>query len=159
MTGKNGRRGLAWWLVAGAAAGTIAVLVSALRWWYAVVTVHGPSMSPTLADGDRLLARRCGAGALRTGSLVIFLEPGLPRAESRPAWLTSAARNLWVVKRVAAIAGEQVPDSVKPVVNGTTVVPKRTIVVLGDNPLSRDSRQWGFIPASLVLGKAVRRLH
>jgi signal peptidase I len=159
MTAEHGRwRAAGVYLAVAAMMAALAALVSALRWWYAVVTVHGPSMAPALADGDRLLARRCGASALRTGSLVIFLEPGLERTDPRPARLTSAAGNLWVVKRVAAVAGEPVPDSVKPAVNGATVVPRRAIVVLGDNPLSRDSRQWGFIPASLILGKAVRRL-
>ena len=160
MTAKSERRahGATWWLAAASAAATMVVLVGVLRWLFAVVTVYGPSMEPALTDGDRLLARRCAARALRAGSLVIFLEPGLGRSAPRPAWLTGAAKKLWVVKRVAAVPGEPVPEEVRPAVDGATVVPPRTIVVLGDSPQSRDSRHWGFIPASLILGKAVRRL-
>ncbi len=151
-------RALTWLIPAAGTAGALALLVSALRWWFAVVTVHGQSMAPTLADGDRLLARRCLARSLRTGSLVIFLEPGLPLNGSRPMWLTGAGQKLWVVKRVAAVPGEPVPEEVRQAVDGAPVVPPRSIVVLGDSPHSRDSRHWGFIPSALILGKAVRRL-
>ena len=147
-----------WWLAGAVAVATVVALVSAVRWWYAVITVHGPSMAPTLVDGDRVLARRCHLRALRTGALVIFLEPGFGSPKGRPAWLTGAANSLWVVKRVAAVPGDPVPDAVLQAVNGAAVVPRRAIVVLGEIPESRDSRQWGFIPASHVLGKAVRRL-
>jgi signal peptidase I len=144
-----------WWWVAATAAG-IGLAAGATRWRYSVVTVHGPSMEPELADGDRLLACRCGIRRLRTGQLVIFREPGLRRR--RPAWLTGAGRDLWVVKRVAAIPGDPVPDAVRPAAVGTGVVPRGAVVVLGDAPSSRDSRQWGFITASQVLGVARRRL-
>jgi signal peptidase I len=134
---------------------TVAVGVGTLRWCYAVVTVHGPSMEPALTDGDRLLARRCGLRRLRPGQLVIFHEPGLP-GRRRPAWLTGASRDRWVVKRVAAIPGDPVPVSVRPAVGGTEIVPPRMIVVLGDATRSQDSRQWGFIPAGAILGAGTR---
>jgi signal peptidase I len=129
----------------------------AMRWRYCVVTVHGPSMEPELTDGDRLLARRCGIGGLRRGQLVIFSEPGLARRR-RPAWLTGAAQNVWVIKRVAALPGDHVPDPVRPAVGGAAVVPPGAIVVLGGTPASRDSRHWGFIPGSHVLGVGRRQL-
>lgn len=134
-----------------AAAAAIAA-VGTLRWRYAVVTVHGSSMEPELADGDHLLARRCRFHRLRRGQLVLFREPGLP-GRHRPAWLTWASRERWVVKRVAAIPGDPVPDSVRSAVEGAEFVPPRMIVVLGDAVVrSQDSRHWGFIPASAILG-------
>jgi signal peptidase I len=140
------------WLAALApAAAAVAAAAGALRWRYAVVTVHGPSMEPALADGDRLLARRCGLRGLRPGQLVIFREPGLPDRR-RPVWLTGAGRDHWVVKRVSAVPGDPVPASVRPAVSGVSVVPPQMVVVLGDAARSRDSRQWGFIPASAILG-------
>jgi signal peptidase I len=137
---------------------TAAVVVTAgvLRWRYALVTVSGPSMEPELANGDRLLARRCGLGRLRRGDLVIFREPG--RYGWRPAWLSGAARQRWVIKRVAAIPGDPVPDAVRPAVSGAAVVPPRSIVVLGTAVRSRDSRQWGFITAQDILGVSRARL-
>jgi signal peptidase I len=142
------------WLAAVVPAALIAA-VGTVRWHYAVVTVYGPSMEPALADGDHLLAGRCRFRRLQRGQLVVFREPGAP-GDHRPAWLTMAARERWVVKRVAAIPGDPVPDSVRPAVDGTDVVPPRAIVVLGDAACSQDSRHWGFIPASAILGVARR---
>jgi signal peptidase I len=113
-------------------------------------------MEPELADGDKLLARRCGMRALRRGELVVFSEPGVVRR--RPAWLTGAARNAWVIKRVAALPGDVVPDAVRAAAGGTAIVPRGAIVVLGSTAASRDSRQWGFVPASHVFGVCQRRL-
>jgi signal peptidase I len=138
--------------VAAAAAG-----FGAVRWRYCVVTVRGPSMEPELADGDRLLARRCGIGGLRRGGLVIFREPGRARRQ-RPVWLTGAAQDVWVIKHIAAMPGDQVPDAVRPAVGGAAVVPPGAVVVLGSTPASRDSRHWGFIPGSLILGVGRRQL-
>lgn len=127
-----------------------------LRWRYWVVIVRGQSMEPTLRDGDRLLGRRCGVRRLRTGHVVIFREPDLIDGVRRPAWLTGAGRDSWVIKRVAATSGDPVPDSVRAATAGATVVPRRAIVVLGDDPVGRDSRDWGFIPANHVLGIGIR---
>jgi signal peptidase I len=111
-------------------------------------------MEPDLADGDRLLVRRCGLRGLHRGQLVVFSEPGLARR--RPVWLTGAAANVWVIKLVAALPGDLVPDSVRPAADGTAVVPAGAIVVLGRTASSRDSRQWGFIPASQIFGVCQR---
>lgn len=138
----------------------LAVVASAalglVRWRYCVVIVRGQSMEPTFRDGDRLLGRRCSARRLRAGHVVIFREPGLLSGAHRPVWMTGAGRDFWVIKRVAAIPGDPVPDSVRPAAAGAIVVPRRAIVVLGDAAASRDSRDWGFIPASHVLGVGVR---
>ena len=57
------------------------------RRWVQRVEVRGPSMQPTLAEGDRLL---CGpAVRLRTGDIVVVEEPG--------------GGGLLAVKRVAAL--------------------------------------------------------
>lgn len=135
----------------------VAIAVGALRWRYAVVTVRGQSMVPALSEGDRLLVRRCSVRRLRAGDLVIFREPGLQQPGQRPAWLTGAARGLWVVKRVAAVAGDPVPIPVRVAVLDAAVVPRRAVVVLGDGPDSRDSRHWGFIYACHILGTTVQR--
>jgi signal peptidase I len=94
-----------------------------------------------------------GARGLRTGQLVVFAEPGLPH-RGRPAWLTGAGQARWVIKRVAAGPGDQVPGAIRAAVGGATVVPPRAILVLGDGPDSRDSRQWGFISSRHILGTA-----
>ena len=128
----------------------------AARWLYSVVTVYGTSMEPELAHGDRLLARRCGIRWLRPGQLVVFSEPGIPH--SRPASLTGAGQGLWVIKRVAAIPGDPVPEAIRTAVGGAAVVPAKAILVLGNAPDSRDSRQWGFVTSRQLLGVAGHRL-
>lgn len=134
----------------------VVAAIGAVRWRYCLVTVRGPSMEPDLTDGDRLLVRRCGIRGLRRGRLVIFSEPGLARR--RPVWLTGAAQHVWVIKRVAALPGDLVPSAVRPAADGMQVVPAGAIVALGATTGSRDSRQWGFIPASHIFGVCQRLL-
>jgi signal peptidase I len=144
------------WLRFGAGVMILGLAYGAVRWRYAVVTVRGPSMEPDLFNGDRLLVRRCRVERLRPGQHVIFREPGLPRR--RPVALTGAGQDVWVVKRVAAVSGDQVPASVRAVVSGVLRVPPRNVVVLGNEVASRDSRYWGFIPSSQIFGLSICRL-
>lgn len=102
-----------------------------------VVTVFGLSMQPTLRAGERLLARR-GMGA--TGDIVVVRNP-----KGDPPLL---------VKRLAAGPGEELPE-----VLGGGVVPEGKVAVLGDNPRhSLDSRHFGLLPVTDVVGVALRRL-
>ena len=144
-------------LAVAGSAGLLGLTVGFLRWRYSVVTVAGPSMEPELHDGDRLVVRRCRLGALRRDQLVIFSEPGVPGLV-RPIWRTRADRWSWVIKRVAAVPGDRVPDCVRAVTGSVQSVPAGAIVVLGTAPGSRDSRQWGFITSEQVLGVGVRSL-
>jgi signal peptidase I len=122
---------------------------------FVVVTVAGASMEPTLRPGDRVLVRRDGSDPLRVGAIVVFREPDGDKWLGVPAPRT--ARQRWVIKRIAALPGGAVPDSVRTAV-GTDVVPPGMLVVLGDGVRSGDSRQWGFIPADQALGPVVRKL-
>jgi signal peptidase I len=120
------------------------MLADLLRRRLFVVTVHGASMEPTLADGDRLLARRTSTP--RTGQVVIVEAPVRdPGWAWRRGRLAPAGTGEWIVKRVAAVGGGEVPAG--------------TLLILGDNPAaSIDSRELGFVPADRVLGVMVRRL-
>lgn len=69
-------------------AALLAAALSALR----RVEVRGPSMRPTLEEGDRLLV--AGTRRLRVGDLVVLREPG--------------GDGLLVVKRLAALEGAEV---------------------------------------------------
>lgn len=122
------------------AACVLAVLLARHR--FLVVTVVGSSMEPTLLPGDRVLVRRHRRAPVGVGDVLVFHEPDGQRA----------------IKRVAAVAGDAVPDSVRPVTGGTDVVPSEMLVLLGDGIRSGDSRQWGFIPADRTLGVMIRKL-
>jgi signal peptidase I len=132
-------------LVLCAAAGTLLA-----RRLFTVVTVDGYSMTPTLKRGDRLLIGPLWRGP-RRGEVVAVLPP--PEAPYTP-------EHRWVIKRVAAIAGDAIPNPVTrslPTLAGKRVPPGQ-VIVLGDNPHSLDSRDWGLLPVSALAGRAVRRL-
>jgi signal peptidase I len=129
-------------------------------WWIrrnlVLVHIDGPSMLPTLADGDQVLARRRRPERVRAGHLVLLAPPAEPGAV-RP----SDPGRLWFVKRLVATSGEVLPEDLAelPVLGGRQTVPAGFLVVVGDNPdESYDSRQEGFIPQSRVRGVVIRRL-
>ncbi|KAA6218875.1 S26 family signal peptidase [Streptomyces filamentosus] len=134
--------------------GAVAVLVLALlllRLLLSRLRINGPSMMPALRDGQRVLVVRSGPARLRTGRIVVVAPPeGLVRPRR-----DGAARPPLVVKRIAALAGDPVPPEVcgaAGVPEGTLVPPGR-VALLGDNPaFSTDSRFWGLLPVSSVVG-------
>ncbi|TDD60290.1 hypothetical protein E1263_11765 [Kribbella antibiotica] len=137
----------------------------------ALVRVAGQSMTPTLADGDRLLAWR-RSGPLRVGDIVVLEAPYpvgvVPHAAAGklhpPPWQTGPASpgeldRRWIVKRVVALPGDVVPPEGAGCLTAGTVVPPGCLLVVGDNPdQSYDSRHVGFVPAERVLGLVIRRL-
>jgi signal peptidase I len=123
-----------------------------LRTRFVVVTVSGESMRPTHSPGDRLLVRRRGGDAVRRGQVVVFAEDPVVGPQGPCTWL---------VKRVAAVAGDPVPRDRVPVLRSgaEAVVPPGRVVVLGDNAArSFDSRHFGYVPAERIVGVAVRQL-
>jgi signal peptidase I len=140
-------------LIAGLGTGAAAAAVGLVWLWiartYTVVTVRGLSMAPTLLPGDRLLVRRRGARWAHHGDVVVIAPP--------TADLGRAAGG-WVVKRVAAVAGEPVPEGALPATAPDLVVPDGRLVLLGDGPCSVDSRQLGFFSNDDLLGVVLRRL-
>ncbi|MEU4834044.1 signal peptidase I [Streptosporangium sp. NPDC023615] len=121
-----------------------------------VVTVEGPSMEPTLRDGDRVLVRRTPLPRVRTGQLVVARRPS-------PAGDVPA---VWLIKRVVAVRGEPVPPEVRPAVGeageagGRDVrVPAGCLVVMGDDRArSADSRHWGYVTGEHLLGVVHRAM-
>jgi signal peptidase I len=113
-------------------------LVAARR-RFLVVTVRGTSMMPTLRPGDRLLARRSGTGRIERGTIVVV------RLDAPELY----------VKRVTAVAGDPVPEGIPA---ATPIVPERTVVLLGDNHHSLDSRVWGCVPVDRIIGVRLREM-
>lgn len=159
------------WLAA--LAGATAALAGG-AWWlrrrYLIVTVLGPSMLPTYADGDRVLVRRRSGRPLCVGDVVVVDLPhrlgavvpgpvaGAGRVRAAPAAPPAGppATSERVVKRVGAIPGDPVPPGVAA---PGPDVPAGSVVLLGDNPAeSADSRQYGYVPADRVIGVVLRHL-
>jgi len=134
-------------IIAAAAAGVLA-----LRRHYTVIIVRGPSMTPTLREGEKVLARRVHGHTVRSGDIVILRVPGLG-PDGTPNRYTA-------VKRVAATAGDPLPPFLSPpTTTGSELLPAGHLAVLGDNmTASVDSREWGLVPAANVLAKVVRTL-
>jgi signal peptidase I len=115
----------------------LAALLLARRRWL-VVRVGGHSMTPTYADGDRLLVSRRSDG-WRRGMVVVGRPPGIEGA--------------LFVKRLAALEGDSVMAE-----HGATTVPAGHCWVLGDAPNSGDSRHWGPVPLEGLVGVVSRRM-
>ncbi|HEX6871523.1 MAG TPA: signal peptidase I, partial [Micromonosporaceae bacterium] len=123
-----------------------------------IALIDGPSMTPTLHHGDRVLVRRIRPSALRRGDLVMVSLAGISAARG-------GERHRFVVKRVAALPGDPVPTAALPRSSDAPwfrryrdgVVPPGMLVVLGDNPdFSVDSRDFGYLPVERLFGVVVR---
>jgi signal peptidase I len=129
----------------------LVLAVGAAAWvrrLFLVVTVDGASMRPAFADGERVLVRRTAGDRVRRGQVVLF-------ADGPPG---RVAAHRYLIKRVAAVAGDAVPDDFAGVVPPGRV-PAGRILVLGDNrPVSVDSRAFGYLPVELLVGRVIRRL-
>jgi signal peptidase I len=151
----------------------IAVLVSFLMRTYAFQTFFIPSgsMEPTLQIGDRIIVNKLAItwGTIHVGDIVVFKAPPAENCGDPVADL---------VKRVIGVPG----DSLKSVGNtiyvnnqpldetwthteplGTPITPitlkANQYFMMGDNHSnSCDSRMWGTVPRSDIIGKAFVRI-
>ncbi|MEY9841009.1 S26 family signal peptidase [Streptacidiphilus sp. EB103A] len=132
-----------------------------LRSQYLVISVEGMSMAPSLKDGDRLLARRCRAHSVRAGEIVIVVRPDPVSGWKAPGAASQSEGTgvAWYVKRAIAVGGQPVPAefAAQARVDPGERVPAGTLLILGDNPRSDDSKQWGPCPDHLVRGRVLRR--
>lgn len=102
--------------------------------------VQGPSMEPTLRDGDIVVVWQWGYRPSQ-GDIVITNS-------NNPFGVR-------LVKRVVAVGGE----TYTPETGLSTEVPDGSVFLVGDNRNhSRDSREAGAIPESEVMGKVVARV-
>jgi hypothetical protein len=93
-------------------------------------------MAPTLVPGDGLYVdpRAYRSRRPRPGEIVVTRDPAL------------SSRHL--VKRVGFV-----PDGPRP--PGGTEIPSGSVYLLGDDPsASRDSREFGPVPLTLLVGRA-----
>jgi|SRR5581483_140745 len=148
-----------WILTTVLAAAGLTTGIAVARRLFVVVRVSGTSMLPAFGPRDRVLVRRGADGRIGVGTVAVLAEP-LDTLSWRltPPPRPGLGEATWVIKRVAAIAGDIVPESVRAAASRAEVVPDGMLVVLSDNPEGNDSRRWGFIAASRVLGPVVLRI-
>ncbi|MFC4912493.1 S26 family signal peptidase [Actinomadura gamaensis] len=117
----------------------------AVRRTLILTTVDGTSMEPSLRSGDRVLIRR--TRRVRRGQITL---------------LRAVPDDTLLLKRAVAVPGDHLPkDWADPDVKSLadTTVPRDTIVVLGDNrPTSWDSRHFGHVQRTQILGVLLARI-
>jgi len=140
--------------------------MGALSAWMPV-SFQGDSMLPTLVAGDRLLVKRTQTATEHTrGDIVFFRDP-------------RGLSDTLIIKRIIGLPGESVRASRTVYINGELLeepylqddveksnqsargvnrIRDASYFVMGDNRLaSTDSRDFGVINASEILGRAVLR--
>jgi len=147
---RSGRTG---WLVL-VLLGTLLLLYRTLRAHWSIVTVDGLSMANSLPPGQRVLVRH-RVTAVARGDIVL-----IPRPDQREGWRlhppSDDGKPRWMLKRVAAVAGDSMPVELAHAHD--QVVPEATVVLLGEHQRSWDSRQLGPCPVEAVVGKVVAKL-
>jgi signal peptidase I len=156
----------------------VALIVSMGLRTYAFQTffIPSPSMNPTLQDGDRIIVNKLAVefGTINRGDVLVFKAP--PTEDCSTLHVTD------LVKRVIGVPGDKLYSVGNTIyVNGTAlveawshteplggeiasamnpvVVAANHYFMMGDNhDNSCDSRMWGTIPRSDVIGKAFVRI-
>lgn len=114
-----------------------------------IVHIEGESMTPSLSDGDRVLAvRRAPWRRVRRGEIVVCRRPG--------------GRGPYLIKRVTAVAGD-----VEPVRTECACARERSGKLLGAGELwlrgdagrGFDSQYFGSLSESNVVARVVARLN
>ena len=130
--------------------------------------VPSDSMAPTLQIGDRLFVRHNQAYHPSTGDIVVFIPPDNALQD-----LSGQVEDLLYVKRVIGLPGQQVAIregrvyvDERPLAEayaqiasgwGPETVPANRYFVLGDyRHNSADSRDWGYVPKTNILGAAYK---
>jgi signal peptidase I len=161
------------WSAAPASAVAFAFLVHSFL--FEAFSVPSGSMIPTLDVGDRMLVNKSPFGAdVHRGDVVVFNRaPGDPNLEypilvKRVLGLpgeTISSRGATVLVNGRPLAEPWLPDLSAPMPAANhcpqaaynirvTHLPARSYFVMGDcRGISADSRSWGLVPASHIIGK------
>jgi signal peptidase I len=139
----------------------VVILLAGINTVSARIRVDGSSMFPTFLDGQYVLVDRISTrwAPLQRGDVVVFYYPKDPSQE--------------FIKRLVGLPGDVVQINegrvyinqtlvtetyiaAAPRYNGKWVVPPGEYFVLGDNRNnSSDSHDWGTVPRSHIIGRAV----
>jgi len=137
-----------------------------------IKTVQGPSMEPTLTDGQHLVVLRLCYGIIKPEKDDYFIQWHTPDVGDMVTYYINGKP---VVKRCVAVEGMAIAfssdsryslcvgDSIIPLteqqyqrIKDTTVVPAGMFFAVGDNYAeSVDSRDYGFVDNRCVTGKVV----
>jgi signal peptidase I len=154
------RRGLLWEIIETA---LLAVLIFlAVRIAFQNFRVQGTSMFPTLHNGDFVLINKADylLHSPQRGDIVVFKYPLNPRQDFIKRVIGLPGNIVRIANGRVYINGhplkEPYIDEPTDGTYGPVRVPQSEYFVLGDNRNdSWDSRGWGFLPRSDIIGKAL----
>lgn len=168
--GAKGRRGLGRWLLEWAVILVVALLVAFLVRTFVAQTFYVPSTSmyPTLKAGDRIVVNKLFSTVHR-GDIIVFKRPAsedcggppVPDLVKRVVGLpgeTIAAKQGQVLITGSPIAEPWLPSGPQAHTTnfGPVTIAPGHYFVMGDNRVnSCDSRMWGTVTQSLIVGKVV----
>ncbi len=125
------------------------------------IRVDGDSMIPTLVSGERVIVNRLSYkfGSPQRGDIIVFHYPRNPAEEYIKRVIGLPGDEVEVRNGEVYVNGQQLDESylkVRTNYVGTWRVPAGQLFVLGDNRNnSSDSHEWGTVPMSYVVGKAI----
>ena len=152
----------------------VALVASIVIRSYVFQTFYIPSgsMEPTLMIGDRIVVDKLSVdfGSINRGDIVVLRAPPAENCGGEP--VTD------LVKRVIGVPGDTLSskgntilvngkplkeawshwEPLGPAINPTTVKPGNYFVMGDNHNNSCDSRYWGTVPKSLIIGKAFVRI-
>jgi len=151
----------------------VALVISAGIRGFALQAFFVPSgsMIPTLKIGDRILVDKIffSASSAGRGTIVVLHHPshdnmcGPPGEDLVKRVIATAGQTIWSQGNTVYIDGKAITESYLP--RGTSLgttpisrqtIPKGDVYLLGDNrSISCDSRFWGPIPTSSIVGQVV----
>jgi len=140
--------------------GVAIALAAAARAAVHIYSIPSRSMAPTLEPGDQIVVTRYFRSEPERGHVIVFRSP--------------TGSDELIVKRVVAVPGDLIdsrlgrvrigrhtlaePYVLRAAASGSIepqVIPAESYFVLGDNrDDSLDSRSWGVVPRSHVIGRA-----
>ncbi len=125
------------------------------------IVVDGASMEPTLTSGEYVIVNRLSyrIGTPQRGDIIVFHFPRDPSKEYIKRVIGLPGDEVQVENGQVYVNGQPLDETylkVKTNYSGNWRVPAGQLFVLGDNRNnSSDSHDWGTVPMSYVVGKAV----
>jgi len=125
------------------------------------IRVDGPSMKPTLHNGEYVIINRLAYKWAKPhwGDVIVFRFPRNPRQEYIKRVIGLPGDEVYITNKQVFVNGQLLNEpyiAEAPQYFGTWRVPENSLFVLGDNRNdSSDSHDWEFVPMQNVVGKAL----
>lgn len=142
----------------------VALALAIITFVYQPVKVEGTSMTPKLADQERIFINKFiySFSSIARGDIVVFRFPRDPRKSFIKRVVAVPGEAVEIVEGVVTVNGQPLPeDYLRPGDRDLSSFPRLRLppghyFVLGDRRRSsNDSRTWGTVHRDYIYGKAV----